>query len=161
MPFAPARPCRISGCAELTRDRDGYCQGHRKAFRSTQDRHRGSAASRGYDRTWRKLRLAFITEHPLCRLCAEAGLIVAGQVVDHITPHRGVEALRLARDNLQTLCKPCHDRKTATEDGAFQTQGGSKTSDRSSRRPGAYPSARDGEKEKIGKSGESVRPGHG
>jgi 5-methylcytosine-specific restriction protein A len=38
-------------------------------------------------------------------------------VVDHIVPHRGDERLAFDRDNLQGLCKSCHDRKTATENG--------------------------------------------
>ncbi|MGQ3674267.1 HNH endonuclease [Xanthobacter sp. TB0139] len=38
------------------------------------------------------------------------------RVCDHIRPHRGDEALFWDRDNLQTLCKPCHDgRKQAAE----------------------------------------------
>lgn len=39
--------------------------------------------------------------------------------VDHIIPHRGDDALRLALSNLQTLCNVCHSRKTASEDGGF------------------------------------------
>ncbi|MEP2204764.1 MAG: HNH endonuclease signature motif containing protein [Tateyamaria sp.] len=31
-------------------------------------------------------------------------------VVDHIIPHRGDEALFNDRNNLQSLCTPCHSR---------------------------------------------------
>lgn len=40
-------------------------------------------------------------------------------VVDHVIPHRGDKALFWDSDNWQPLCKPCHDRKTAAQDGGF------------------------------------------
>ena len=39
--------------------------------------------------------------------------------VDHIVPHRGDARLLYDENNLQSLCKSCHSRKTATEDGGF------------------------------------------
>jgi 5-methylcytosine-specific restriction protein A len=33
-------------------------------------------------------------------------------IVDHIQPHRGDPGLFWAQSNWQSLCKPCHDRKT-------------------------------------------------
>ena len=36
-------------------------------------------------------------------------------MVDHIIPHKGNLELFWDEDNLQALCKPCHDRKTAKE----------------------------------------------
>ena len=39
--------------------------------------------------------------------------------VDHIEPHKGDDTLFWDQDNWQPLCKPCHSRKTATEDGGF------------------------------------------
>ncbi|WP_346769576.1 HNH endonuclease [Cupriavidus oxalaticus] len=80
---------------------------------------RGSAASRGYDSKWRREREQYLRENPLCvrHLAEEA--VVASMVVDHIIPHRGDMKLFWRRSNWQALCKPCHDRKTATEDGGF------------------------------------------
>lgn len=37
-------------------------------------------------------------------------------VCDHIRPHRGDEALFWDQDNLQTLCKPCHDKVKQAEE---------------------------------------------
>lgn len=39
------------------------------------------------------------------------------EVVDHITPLTAGGTND--ESNLQALCKQCHDRKTATEDGGF------------------------------------------
>ena len=41
------------------------------------------------------------------------------EVVDHRIPHKGDRVLFYDADNLQALCKPLHDSKTAREDGGF------------------------------------------
>lgn len=40
-------------------------------------------------------------------------------IVDHIIPHRGDMKLFWDEDNWQSLCKHCHDVKTAKEDGGL------------------------------------------
>lgn len=45
--------------------------------------------------------------------------MVAATIVDHKVPHKGDKALFWDSTNWQSLCKPCHDRKTAREDGGF------------------------------------------
>jgi 5-methylcytosine-specific restriction protein A len=77
--------------------------------------------SRIYGRRWQRLRLAYLARNPLCQ-CDEndgAGCGRAAVVVDHRTLHDGDEALLYAWDNLQSMTKACHDRKTATRDGGF------------------------------------------
>lgn len=75
---------------------------------------RESPSKRGYDNNWRKIRAMQLREFPLC--ANPHGLHdgpVAATEVDH--------KRRLSRGgthdpaNLQSLCKPCHSRKTATE----------------------------------------------
>lgn len=86
-----------------------------KPHRPAHSHDRGSAASRGYDARWRKARLAWLREYPLCVHCKAAGIITAANVVDHIQPHKGSQALFWNRDNWQSLCKPHHDEKTLAE----------------------------------------------
>jgi 5-methylcytosine-specific restriction protein A len=75
------------------------------------DAKRPSASRRGYDHTWRKLRMLVLHEQPLCQAPGCAALATE---VDHITPlSRGGTH---ARENLQALCKRCHSSKTARED---------------------------------------------
>lgn len=58
----------------------------------------------------------------------QAGKVTAATEVDHIVPHRGDERLFRDEKNLQSLCRPCHSRKTAVEDGGFGNyRGKSKT----------------------------------
>ena len=61
----------------------------------------------------------YLRRHPLCIRCDAADQVVAATVVDHIKPHRGDKALFWDQDNWQPLCKPCHDAKTAAEDGRW------------------------------------------
>lgn len=68
---------------------------------------------------WRKLASLIRREEPLCRECNKRGEMHRTQVIDHIVPFKGNWQLFADRDNLQGLCKPCHDRKTALEDGGF------------------------------------------
>lgn len=80
---------------------------------------RESACKRGYGRDWQRLRLSHLADHPLCVPCGENGLTVEATEVDHRTPHKGDRALLMDPDNLTSMCKACHSRKTATEDGGF------------------------------------------
>lgn len=87
----------------------------RRAAKVQADSRRGSAASRGYDADWRRLRLQYLAAHPLCLFCADADRVEAATVVDHIVPIADRPDLRLDWSNLRPLCKPCHDRHTARE----------------------------------------------
>lgn len=117
MPTSPPHPCNQPGCGKLTHER--YCTAHKKAKQKLQDMERGTAHQRGYDARWRKKRANYLRKHPLCVRCQAAEKIVAATVVDHIIPHKGNKNLFNDEDNFQSLCKPCHDHKTATEDGGF------------------------------------------
>jgi 5-methylcytosine-specific restriction enzyme A len=79
------------------------------------DRERTSAARRGYGSRWRKVRAAFLGQHPLCAACRAQGRVVTATVVDHVVPHRGHPERFWNEANWQGLCKPCHDAKTAHE----------------------------------------------
>ncbi len=118
MPLKAPTPCRHPGCAALL-TQPGYCDKHLQSFRRQQDSRRGSAASRGYGSRWRKARAAYLARHPLCAQCARKGRIAGASVVDHVIAHKGDRALFWDIANWQPLCKPCHDAKTAREDGGF------------------------------------------
>jgi 5-methylcytosine-specific restriction endonuclease McrA len=76
---------------------------------------RANATQRGYDRRWRNARLGYLRSHPFCVSCAKQDRYITANVVDHVIPHKGDQDLFWDTDNWQALCKPCHDRKTATE----------------------------------------------
>lgn len=125
MPTAALKPCRHPGCPNLSAN--GYCERHQgaaKLQREYFDKQRGSAASRGYGRSWREgTRLRILARDPVC--VNPFGLenhIVLSTEVDHKVPKsQGGDD---SDENLQGVCKPCHSRKTATEDSTFASHGG-------------------------------------
>jgi 5-methylcytosine-specific restriction protein A len=69
---------------------------------------------------WKNVRAIFLKQHRLCKFCLEQGVIIPAQVVDHIIPHHGDHVLFWSPDNLQSLCKPCHDSsKQQLEDKGY------------------------------------------
>jgi 5-methylcytosine-specific restriction enzyme A len=114
MPFAAPRPCTYPGCPELTKG--GPCEKHKRRIQHEYESRRGSAASRGYGSRWRKARERYLREHPFCIKCGPPAL---ADEVDHRQPHKGDMRLFWDRDNWQALCKACHSKKTAEEDGRW------------------------------------------
>lgn len=119
MSKAPPRPCTHAGCGKLVHDGSGRCESHKRLEKRALDERRGTAAERGYSAAWQKARAGFLVKHPLCRTHEQQGRVEAATVVDHIVPHKGDKDLFWRRTNWQPLCKSCHDRKTAREDGGF------------------------------------------
>ena len=113
-PQRAKRPCLVSSCKEYSTNQ-GYCDKHQDKIRK-KDRERGTSHQRGYDARWNKARIEHLDEHPLCVDCAKREYVMPATVVDHIVPHNGNDELFWDRSNWQSLCKPCHDRKTASED---------------------------------------------
>lgn len=104
MPPRPKKPCSHPGCAKLTEHK--FCPDHVKAEQWRNDRQRGTAAQRGYGSQWRKIRDAFLADHPLCSECEQRGRVTVAQVVHHIDENQ----LNNSPDNLQAMCRPCHER---------------------------------------------------
>ena len=67
---------------------------------------------------WKALRAAQLHMQPNCMRCGEKA-----QVVDHRISHKGREEFFYNADNLTSLCKRCHDSKTAREDSNFAKGG--------------------------------------
>jgi 5-methylcytosine-specific restriction endonuclease McrA len=57
--------------------------------------------------TWKVLRAQVLSEAG--GRCATKDCARAPRVVDHVTPHKGDNGRFFDRDNLQALCKICHD----------------------------------------------------
>jgi 5-methylcytosine-specific restriction enzyme A len=68
------------------------------------------------NKRWRRIRNGQIMRQPLCQHCIKRGRVQPATDVDHVIPHKGNEEL-FWRGELQSLCKECHSRKTAEEQG--------------------------------------------
>jgi len=117
VPRKPKRPCSYPGCPELTHGR--YCEKHAKEMAREYNRNNRTYKYLYNTARWKRLRIQFLKEHPLCEECKRNGVVTAAEVVDHIIPHKGDKKLFWDEGNLQSLCKECHDRKTAKEDGRW------------------------------------------
>jgi len=112
VPSKPKSVCPHPGCNRLVRG--GKCVKHRRTDTDrARDRYRGSASSRGYGATWRRIREQVLAEQPLCAECERRGKLTPATEVDHVTPK--VQGGSDARENLQGLCRHHHARKTAAE----------------------------------------------
>lgn len=64
---------------------------------------------------WIKVRNAFRKANPLCNRCKAMGYTRSMEIVDHILPADDYPELIFDWGNLQSLCSPCHNHKTAKD----------------------------------------------
>jgi 5-methylcytosine-specific restriction protein A len=61
-----------------------------------------------------------LQKQPLCEVCLAQGRTTPATIVDHIEPHGG-DMTKFFTGKLQSLCKPCHDRKWADDRRGYST----------------------------------------
>jgi len=84
-----------------------------KTLKQRQPRAKEYRGSREYDKSrWKKARIAYLKQNPLCVECANAGTVEAANVVDHIIPHRNDMGIFWDVSNWQSLCTMHHNQKT-------------------------------------------------
>ncbi len=112
MPYSPIRSCRHPRCPNKGDGSGGYCKEHSKGYNNPNaKRNQGLYSSA----RWKRARLMFLAEYPLCRTCKEKGETIPAEEVDHIIPHEGDPERFWDRDNWQALCTPCHSSKSRSE----------------------------------------------
>jgi len=108
MPKRPPTPCRAPRCHEYATKR-GYCDSHQSVDWQKKRRNPGD-----YGSDWRKIRKAVLERDGwLCVPCYKQGKLTPAKEVDHIIniASGGTDDF----DNLQTICRDCHKRKTSEE----------------------------------------------
>ena len=68
---------------------------------------------------WKKLRKTFAILNPLCKMCKDTNIIKPVDEVDHIIPVSQKPDLFFDWLNLQSLCRSCHEKKTASENSTL------------------------------------------
>lgn len=87
--------------------------------------NRPSARQRGYTWRWEKCSRLHRQREPLCRMCQAQGVIRQAELVDHIIPHKGDQALFWDEDNWQSLCHKHHNAtKKAQEARGYSSEVG-------------------------------------
>jgi hypothetical protein len=109
MPQAAPRACRC-GALVAAGQRCPRCT---RAY----DQRRGNARERGYDEAWQEIRLRKLRQDPTCQcddcLQLPAQMRPAANVVDH----RDGNSRNNSPDNLRSMLKAHHDRRTMRDQG--------------------------------------------
>ena len=122
MPWAPKSICAAPFCQKIAESKPGarYCRVHLLAM------HREINALRllgDLESTWkwRKFSRWFLAQEQnrWCLDCRAVGKQTRSQQTAHIVAHRGNWDLCFDRNNVVPLCRNCHSRRTAKEDGGF------------------------------------------
>ena len=109
MPRKPKRPCRMTGCPNLTDRKSCYCETHEKTMQRHYDHFtRGYDQHARYGSAWRRIRGRHLSGNPLCEMCKEQGRYVLATLVHHILPIS--EGGTHDESNLMSLCVSCHER---------------------------------------------------
>ena len=116
MPYSAPKPCTYPLCKALATNGTSRCTLHPypKNNRKTTEHLKLYKSS-----SWIKLRKAYLLANPICVICKAKGIRTPANTVDHKIPHKGNRKLFFNQRNWQPLCRSCHSRKTASQDGGF------------------------------------------
>lgn len=114
MPYAPPRACRCGAVVAAGQPCPRCAVPRARERKSQHDATRASAAERGYDAAWRRVRKDYLKAHPMC---SAAGCAAPATDVDHIESIADRPDLRLSWSNLRSFCHSHHSQRTAREQG--------------------------------------------
>ena len=92
---------RLCKCGALVNGKCPTCHPYRQHRTQT-------TAERGYDDRWRRLSERKRAADPLCERCLDEGNTTPATEVHHIHKISDAPHLRLAWDNLMSVCVACH-----------------------------------------------------
>lgn len=115
MPRLPSPVCDTPRCKSPSVAHSRFCADHAPAYK------RGDNGELYNSSAWSTLRRSQMSKQPLCQACLLEGRITSAQHVDHVFPWRTIGKEAFRANLLQSLCGPCHSRKTGLEQkGTFR-----------------------------------------
>jgi 5-methylcytosine-specific restriction enzyme A len=104
----PPKYCQAYPCPALAGPGSAYCAQHKpaRAPKDTEPFYLSPA--------WRRFRIWYLRNHPLCELCQAEGRNTPAAMVDHVVELKD-GGDRLSEANAMSLCWKCHGVKTANE----------------------------------------------
>jgi 5-methylcytosine-specific restriction protein A len=115
MPYKALRPCSHQGCPNLVESGRIYCDAHKSRHVNDYVRRHPEYQKQYSSQQWMAYRKQFLAAHPLCINYDSCHNLAT--VVDHIVDHNGNQVLFWQPNNHQSMCKQCHDKKTASTKG--------------------------------------------
>jgi 5-methylcytosine-specific restriction protein A len=104
------RPCAGSPLCPNPAGPGPYCLAHTRR----KEADRGSSHARGYDADWHRTRARYLRDHQVCENCGATAETSGHPLeVDHIDGLGPLGPRGHDPANLQTLCRSCHQTKTA------------------------------------------------
>jgi len=115
MPSLPSPVCDTVRCKNPSVPHSRFCADHAPAYK------RGQGGELYNSAAWVTLRRSQLSKQPLCQSCLLEGRIASAEHVDHVFPWRTIGQQAFRANLLQSLCGPCHSRKTGLEQkGTFR-----------------------------------------
>jgi 5-methylcytosine-specific restriction protein A len=114
MPTLPPPQCAAYGCKAPSVKGSRFCVDHAPAQSKPQTQRR--ALDDEYcTAAWQAIRAAQLSRAPLCACCTYEKRLTAAAVVDHVFPWKSYGPHAFRANLFQSLCIPCHSRKTNLE----------------------------------------------
>ena len=119
----PKHPCKVSHCKQLVDYSKLYCATHEhigiKRKQEQADRYNERVRNNEYNKqytkfyqssVWKQTRMTKLLAQPLCEECLKHNNVTQGQIVHHIIEIRDDWDKRVDQNNLETICRECHNK---------------------------------------------------
>lgn len=113
----PKHLCSHAGCRKLIDYDITYCPKHSGHYNRIE---RYTVDNKQYtefyhSKAWRTLSHKILSNEPVCAWCLKRGIIRPAQIADHIVELKDDWSKRLDPNNIEPLCRACHNTKTVQE----------------------------------------------
>ncbi|WP_112206524.1 HNH endonuclease [Latilactobacillus sakei] len=106
--------CGRVGCHALININDKYCDKHRDFASKEYNRYRQlnqhDYLKFYHSKEWKHARELQLIRQPLCEICLSNDHVTQATTVHHKVETKVDWSLRLSENNLQSVCKSCHEK---------------------------------------------------
>ena len=110
MPYKPPRPCQETRCPNNAETGRAYCKTHRQQTAAIYELSRDKNLKKKYNlKAWRALSELKLRKNPLCERHLARGEVVAAALTHHKKEVSKGGAIIVSLNELESLCKACHN----------------------------------------------------